>query len=95
MAENLAVKESKQNQTNKVTKVGTVVKAAMQKTVTVRVDRLVQHKLYKKIVKRKKNYLAHDEHSQAGVGDVVRIVECRPISKSKQWRLLEIISKAK
>ncbi len=74
---------------------GTVVKAAMNKTVTVKVDRLVQHKTYKKIVRRSKKYLVHDQQSAASVGDVVRIVECRPLSKRKHWRLLEIISKAK
>ena len=80
---------------NKPTKVGTVVKAAMDKTVTVSVDRLVQHKLYKKTIKRNKKYLAHDEQNQCGVGDVVKIIECRPLSKQKSWRLLEVISKAK
>jgi small subunit ribosomal protein S17 len=79
----------------KATKVGTVVKAAMNKTVTVAVDSLVQHHAYQKIVRRRKKFLAHDEHSAAGVGDVVRIVECRPLSKQKRWRLLEIVSKAK
>jgi small subunit ribosomal protein S17 len=81
--------------TRKVTKVGMVVKAAMDKTITVKVDRLKQHSQYKKIIRRSKKYLVHDESGQAGVGDTVRIVECRPLSKMKSWRLLEIISKAK
>ena len=79
----------------KATRVGHVVKAAMDKTVTVKVDRLVQHSQYGKIVRRSKKYLVHDQHGAAAVGDVVRIVECRPISKSKRWRLLEVVSKAK
>lgn len=79
----------------KATKVGTVVKAAMNKTVTVKVDRLVQHRSYKKIVRRSNKLLVHDERGEAGIGDVVRIVECRPLSKQKHWRLLEIVSKAK
>ena len=89
-AENAAVTEAV-----KATRVGTVVSAAMDKTIAVKVDRLVQHPNYQKTVRRSKKFLAHDEHSQAGVGDVVRIVECRPRSKRKNWRLLEIISKAK
>jgi small subunit ribosomal protein S17 len=82
-------------QANKVTKTGLVVKAAMDKTITVKVDRLMQHSKFKKIIRRSKQYLAHDEHSTAGVGDTVKILECRPISKLKNWRLVEIISKAK
>ena len=95
MAETTQSAEAVAPAANKVTKVGLVVKAAMQKTITVKVDRLMQHKLYKKTIRRSKNYLVHDESSQAGVGDTVKIVECRPISKSKSWRLLEIITKAK
>jgi small subunit ribosomal protein S17 len=78
----------------KATRIGRVVKAAMNKTVTVEVDRLVRHFDYKKIVRSSKKYLVHDERGEAGVGDVVRIVECRPLSKRKHWRLLEVISKA-
>lgn len=78
----------------KATKAGVVVKAAMDKTITVKVDRLIQHGAYKKIVRRSSKYLVHDEQGEAGVGDVVRIVECRPLSKQKHWRLLEIINKA-
>jgi small subunit ribosomal protein S17 len=80
---------------NKVVKTGLVVKAAMDKTITVKVDRLMQHSKFQKIIRRNKQYLAHDENSSAGVGDTVKIMECRPISKLKNWRLVEIISKAK
>ena len=95
MAETTQSAEAVAPAANKVTKVGLVVKAAMQKTITVKVDRLMQHKLYKKTIRRSKNYLAHDERGEAGVGDTVKIIECRPISKSKSWRLLEVITKAK
>ena len=80
---------------NKVIKTGLVVKAAMDKTITVKVGRLKQHAQYKKIIRRSKKYLVHDESGQAGVGDTVKIIECRPLSKTKSWRLLEIISRAK
>ena len=86
MAETTQSAEAVAAAAKKVTKVGLVVKAAMQKTITVKVDRLMQHKLYQKTIRRSKNYLVHDESSQAGVGDTVKIVECRPISKSKNWR---------
>lgn len=79
----------------KATRVGLVVKTAMNKTVSVKVDRLIHHSEYKKIMRRSRKYLVHDERGECGVGDVVRIVECRPLSKRKHWRLLEIISKAK
>lgn len=92
MAEQTAVANS---HAVKATQVGTVVKTAMTKTVTVKVDRLEQHGLYKKTIRRTSKYLVHDEKSEAGVGDVVRIIECRPLSKLKHWRLLEVISKAK
>lgn len=86
---------AKQSTAKRVNKTGVVVKAAMDKTITVKVDRLVQHKLYKKIVRRSKKYLAHDEKGVAKVGDTVKIKECRPLSKRKNWRLVDIITKAK
>lgn len=86
---------ARENASKRVTKTGLVVKTAMNKTITVKVDRLVSHKLYKKIVRYSKKYLAHDESGQANVGDTVRIRECRPISKLKNWRLIEIVTKAK
>ncbi|MCP2619895.1 30S ribosomal protein S17 [Candidatus Aminicenantes bacterium AC-334-K16] len=81
----------KQNQARKQTKIGVVIGTKMQKTVTVLVERQVQHPLYKKFIRRKKKYLAHDEYEKCKVGDVVRIVETRPISKRKRWRVQEII----
>ncbi len=75
----------------KTAKVGTVVSKKMKKTVTVAVERQVRHPLYKKIIKRRKTFLAHDEYEKCKVGDVVKIIETRPISKRKRWRVLEII----
>jgi len=74
----------------KTTKTGVVVGKKMAKTVTVRVSRQVRHPLYKKIVRKSKTFLAHDEKDACKLGDVVRIVETRPISRRKRWRVLEI-----
>lgn len=74
--------------------VGIVTSTAMRKTVTVAVDRLVQHRLYQKTIRRTSKFLAHDENSTCAVGDRVRIVETRPLSARKRWRVVEIVSKA-
>ena len=74
---------------------GVVVSSAMDKTVVVRVDTVRPHPTYKKIVRRSTKFHAHDEQNTAQVGDVVRIVETRPISKTKAWRLAEILEVAK
>ncbi len=76
------------------TKVGTVVAKKSAKTLRVQVERLERHPLYRKTVKRKKIFLVHDEHDKCQVGDVVRIVETRPISRLKRWRVAEIIGLA-
>jgi small subunit ribosomal protein S17 len=78
----------------KTTKVGTVVAKTMQKTVTVRVGRQVRHPLYKKTIRKQRTFLAHDEYEKCKLGDVVRIVETRPISKRKRWRVVEIVGLA-
>lgn len=75
------------------TQVGVVVSAAMKKTVTVAVDRLVQHPKYKKIVRRTSRFLAHDAEESCRVGDRVRIMETRPLSARKRWRVVEILEK--
>lgn len=77
------------------TRVGTVVSDKMDKTITVAIESRMQHKLYKKFIKRTVKFKAHDEKNECGVGDRVRIMETRPLSKSKNWRLVEIIEKAK
>ena len=74
---------------------GVVVSNAMDKTIVVRVDTLKAHPRYKKIIRRSTKFHAHDERNEANVGDVVRIVETRPLSKTKRWRLVEIIEAAK
>jgi len=74
---------------------GTVVSDAMEKTIVVRVDVVKAHRRYKKVVRRSVKFHAHDESSQAKVGDVVRIVETRPLSKTKRWRLAEVVEAAK
>jgi small subunit ribosomal protein S17 len=76
-------------------KVGLVVSDKMDKTVVVSVERKVAHALYKKIIKKRKKFYAHDEKNESRTGDLVRIVETRPLSKSKRWKVLEIIEKAK
>src|ERR1700681_230285 len=75
-------------------KIGSVVSARMAKTIVVEVTRRVPHPLYKRIVSKRKKFYAHDEQGLAKVGDVVRIVECRPLSKLKRWQLQEVIRKA-
>lgn len=73
--------------------VGVVVSDRMDKTVVVRVESVVRHPLYKKAVRRHKKYKAHDEHNQCRVGDRVRIMETRPLSKEKRWRVVEILGR--
>jgi len=75
-------------------RVGLVVSDAPEKTVTVSVETLVPHPLYKKRVRRSKRFLVHDERNEARVGDTVRIVETRPLSARKRWRLANIVSRA-
>jgi small subunit ribosomal protein S17 len=76
-------------------KIGYVVSTKMDKTIVVKVDMLKAHKLYKRTIKRSKKFYAHDEQNSCRVGDVVRIVETRPLSKTKRWRLAEIVEVAK
>ena len=77
------------------TRVGRVVSDKMDKTIVVAIEDSVQHKLYKKIVKRTYKLKAHDENNECGVGDIVRVMETRPLSKDKRWRVVEIVEKAK
>jgi len=70
---------------------GEVVSDRMQKTITVKVERRFRHPIYERVVKRSKKFHAHDEHNQCQIGDQVRIIETRPLSKTKRWRLLEIV----
>ncbi len=74
-------------------RVGLAIANAHHKTVAVRVERTVQHPLYKKIMRRRKRYLAHDEGNDCKIGDLVVIEECRPLSKRKSWRVIEILER--
>ena len=76
------------------TRIGQVVSDKIDKTIVVAIEDSVQHKLYKKIVKRTYKLKAHDENNECGIGDTVKVMECRPLSKDKRWRLVEIIKKA-
>ena len=79
---------------HKQEKVGQVVSTRMAQTIVVEVSRRVPHRLYKKIVSRRRKFYAHDEEGTARVGDVVRIIECRPMSKLKRWRLGDIVRRS-
>ncbi|BCA80455.1 30S ribosomal protein S17 [Desulfuromonas sp. AOP6] len=78
---------------NKKTRVGVVTSDKMDKTVVVKVDQLVKHPIYKKYIKRKVTYKAHDEQNSCAIGDKVLIVETRPLSRDKRWRVREILEK--
>jgi small subunit ribosomal protein S17 len=85
----MAEQEAKQGFKNE--KVGEVVSTKMAKTIVVEVSRRVPHPLYKRIIGKRKKFYAHDEEGSAKMGDIVRIVECRPLSKLKRWRLAEVV----
>jgi len=83
------------NRNERKSRTGIVVSDKMQKTIVVSIQELVQHKLYKKSVKRTVKFFAHDENNDAHIGDKVQIMETRPLSKLKRWRLVQILEKAK
>jgi len=74
---------------------GVVTSAKMEKTIIVKVTRMVQHKLYHRVIRVSKKFYAHDEERKAKQGDTVRIIETRPLSKLKRWRLAEVVSRSK
>ncbi len=76
-------------------RIGLVTSDKMDKTITVAVERKVKHPFYGKFLKKTTKFHAHDENNQCGIGDTVRIMETRPLSKTKRWRLVEIVEKAK
>lgn len=86
--------EEKKRNERKV-RIGKVVSNKMDKTIVVAIEELVQHKLYKKSVKRTVKFKAHDENNEAQIGDRVQIMETRPLSREKRWRLVKIVEKAK
>lgn len=77
------------------TRIGKVVSNKMDKTIVVAIETLVRHPLYKKSVKRTTKFKAHDENNECNIGDTVKIMETRPLSKEKRWRLVEIMERAK
>ena len=82
-------------QANRKNMIGTVTSDKMDKTIAIRVETVKQHPLYKKTIKTSKKYKAHDENNEAKTGDIVKIMETRPLSKEKRWTLIEIVQKAK
>ena len=86
---------SEMRTTSRKVRVGKVVSDKMDKTVVVTVEDRVAHPIYKKIIKRTYRLKAHDEKNECGVGDTVRVMETRPLSKDKRWRVVEIVEKAK
>ena len=83
------------NKRNRKTLVGTVVSDKMEKTIVIRIDRRKLHPLYKKYITRTKKIKAHDEGNLCQIGDLVKVIESRPLSKDKRWNLLEVLEKAK
>lgn len=76
-------------------RVGKVVSNKMTKSITIAIDRKVKHPIYGKFMNKTTRFMVHDEKNEAGIGDTVRVMETRPLSKSKRWRLVEIVEKAK
>jgi small subunit ribosomal protein S17 len=76
-------------------RIGLVVSNKMDKSIVVSIERKVKHPIYGKFVKKTKKFIAHDENNECNIGDTVRIMETRPLSKNKNWRLVEIIERAK
>ena len=93
--ESETVRSAELQRNSRKTRVGMVVSDKMQKTVVVSIERRVQHPVYGKMVRRTKKLKAHDEENQAKTGDTVRIMETRPLSKDKRWRVVEIIERAR
>ncbi len=88
MSENITRKDRKQ-------RTGRVVSNRMEKSITVAVDRQIKHPIYGKFITKTTKYMAHDENNDANIGDLVKIMETRPLSKRKRWRLVEVIERAK
>lgn len=80
---------------NRKTRVGVVTSNKMDKSITLKVERRLRHPIYGKFVKKSKKFMAHDENNECNIGDTVRIIESRPLSAKKRWRLVEIIERAK
>ncbi|MBI4535525.1 MAG: 30S ribosomal protein S17 [Ignavibacteriae bacterium] len=90
-----AQQKQPQRATRRKVRVGKVVSNKMEKSIVVTIERQVPHPIYKKYFKRTSKLMAHDEKREAGIGDTVKIMETRPLSKRKRWRLVEVLEKAK
>ena len=95
MSDEQTVTATNEDRNRRKVRTGVVVSDKMDKTVLVRIDRTVTHPLYRKTVRRSSKLAAHDEQNDAHVGDTVRVVETRPTSKSKRWRIVDIVERAK
>ncbi len=96
MAENTTTATTTTEDRNlRKTRIGVVTSNKMTKTITVQVERKVKHPIYGKFVKKSTRFHAHDEKNEASIGDLVRIMETRPLSKTKRWRLVDIVEKVK
>ena len=87
--------QDKEIRSRRKVRIGTVISSQMDKSITVGVERKFKHPFYKKYIKKTSKFMVHDEENSCGVGDSVKIIETRPLSKKKRWRLVEIIEKAK
>ena len=95
MAENTNTATTTESRNLRKTRIGTVTSNKMNKTITVAVERKVKHPIYGKFVKKTTRFHAHDEKNECSIGDLVKIMETRPLSKLKRWRLVEIVEKVK
>jgi small subunit ribosomal protein S17 len=87
--------ESQKRQTKRKTRVGVVTSNKMEKSITVAIEKRVKHPIYKKYFKKTTKFMAHDEKNECTEGDMVKIMETKPLSKKKRWRLVEVVEKAK
>jgi small subunit ribosomal protein S17 len=95
MAENTNTATTTLDRNLRKTRIGVVTSNKMTKTITVAVERKVKHPIYGKFVKKTTKFHAHDEKNECSIGDIVRIMETRPLSKTKRWRLVEVVEKVK
>lgn len=77
------------------TRIGKVISEKMDKTIVVEIVRTMKHPQYERVIRKRSRLYAHDQERRAGLGDTVRVMECRPLSKTKRWRLVEVVEKAK
>jgi small subunit ribosomal protein S17 len=87
--------ESQKRQTKRKTRIGVVTSNKMEKSITVAIEKRIKHPIYKKYFKKTTKFMAHDEKNECTEGDMVKIMETKPLSKKKRWRLVEVVEKAK